>query len=128
MRALFEITTALVSKLPMDELLHEISSQLSKVVAHDAALLVRLDKTTGLVHLTALDSPGGVPFEREETSGDPQGLPAGEAIATRQPVVTSGVDFDRFFSPLYRQLVDSAFTPSVLFPCYREKKSSGYSI
>ncbi|HTS61131.1 MAG TPA: GAF domain-containing protein, partial [Candidatus Acidoferrales bacterium] len=30
--ALFEITTALVSKLPMDELLHEISSQLSKVV------------------------------------------------------------------------------------------------
>ena len=114
--ALFEITTALVSKLPMDELLHEISSQLSKVVAHDAAVLVRLDKTTGTVHLSALDSPGGVPFEREDKFGSPDGLPAGEAIATRQPVVTSGVDFDRFYSPLYRELVDRGFHSACSIP------------
>ena len=116
MGVLFKITNALVSKLPMDELLSAISEQLSKVVAHDAALVTLLDKATGRIHLSALHSPPGVRFESEETSTSPEGLPTGEAIATGRPVVTSGVDFDRFFSPLYRKLVDQGFHSGCSIP------------
>ena len=51
MRVLFEITNALVSKLPMDELFSAISEQLSRVVAHDFAVVTLLDKATGEIHL-----------------------------------------------------------------------------
>jgi len=106
MRASFEITNALVSKLPMDELFSAISEQLSRVVAHDFAAVTLLDKATGEIHLKGLHSPGGLQFEPEETSGRPEGLPTGEALATGKPVVTTGLDYERFPSPLYRKYAD----------------------
>ena len=116
MRVLFEITNALVSKLPMEELLPAISEQLSRVVAHDLAFLGLLDKTTGEIHLCGLHLPGRLNFEVEETSGRPEGLPAGEALATGKPVVTTGVDFDRFPSPLYRKYSNLGFRSDCTIP------------
>ncbi len=102
-RALFEITSALVSKLPMDELFGAIAEQLNRVVAFDFALVTLLDKNTGEVHPGAVRSPSGRTIEFEERSGRPEGLPLGEALATGKPVVTLGMDFERFPSPLYRK-------------------------
>jgi len=101
MRVLFEITTALVSKLPMEELFSAISEQLNRVVAYDFAALALLDKETGEIHLTGLHSPSDIQFAPQETSGCPDGLPAGEALRTGKPVVTVGHDPKRFPSPLY---------------------------
>jgi formate hydrogenlyase transcriptional activator len=101
-RALFQITNAIISKLPMEDLFAAIGEQLSTVVAYDAAAVLLLDDATGEIHLCGLHSPGGVVPEPEETSGRPEGLPAGEALATGQPVVTTGLDFERFPSPIYR--------------------------
>ena len=103
MRVLFEITNVLVSKLPMEELFSAISEQLNGVVEHDFALVALLDKATGEIHLSGLHSPGSIEFEPEETSASPEGLPAGEALATGKPVVSTGLDFERFPSPLYRK-------------------------
>lgn len=102
-RVLFEITSALVSKLPMEDLFSAISDQLSRVVAHDFAVVALLDKATGDIHLSGLHSPRGIPLEIDEVSGRPEGLPAGEALATGKPVLTSEPDFERFSSPLYRK-------------------------
>jgi formate hydrogenlyase transcriptional activator len=101
MRVLFEITTALVSKLLMEELFSAISEQLNRVVAYDFAALALLDKETGEIHLTGLHSPSDIQFAPQETSGCPDGLPAGEALRTGKPVVTVGHDPKRFPSPLY---------------------------
>jgi formate hydrogenlyase transcriptional activator len=103
LRVLFEVTNALVSKLPIDELLAGISGQLSQVVAHDLAIITLLDRTTGELHIQALHAPGVAQFAPEETHGSPEGLPAGEALATGKPVVTTELDFERFPSPLYRK-------------------------
>jgi GAF domain-containing protein len=116
MRVSFEITNALVSKLPMDELFSAISEQLSRVVAHDFAVVTLLDKATGEIHLKGLHSPGGLQYEPEETSGRPEGLPSGEALASGKPVVTTGLDFERFPSPLYRKFADMGFSSSCSIP------------
>ncbi len=115
-RVLFEITNALVSKLPMDELFSAISEQLSRVVAHDFAVVALLDRATGEVHLSGLHSPGGIHLEPDETSGCPDGLPAGEALATGKPVVTAEPDFERFSSPLYRKYAELGFRSSCSIP------------
>lgn len=106
MRVLFEITSALVSKLPLEELFSAISEQLSRVVAHDFAVVALLDKETGKFQLSGLHSPGGGPIEPQHLSVSPEGLPAGEALATGKPVVTTGLDFERFPSTLYRKFED----------------------
>ncbi|HVO92816.1 MAG TPA: GAF domain-containing protein, partial [Terriglobales bacterium] len=59
MRVLFEITTALASKLPIDELFPAISEQLCRVMDHDLATVALLDKAAGKLHLTALNWPHG---------------------------------------------------------------------
>jgi formate hydrogenlyase transcriptional activator len=116
MLVLFEITNALISKLPMDELFSAISEQLNRVVAHDFAVVTLLDKATGEVHLSGLHSPGGMQFEPGQTSGRPEGLPAGEALATGKPVVTAGLDFERFPSPLYRKYAGLGFRSNCSIP------------
>jgi formate hydrogenlyase transcriptional activator len=103
-RVMFEITTALVSRLPMEDFFQAVSEQISRVVAHDFAVLSLLDKVTGEIHLSGLHAPGGMQREPTETSVRPEGLPAGEALATGKPVVVSGPDFKRFPSPLFRRL------------------------
>ncbi len=115
-RVLFEITNALVSKLPMDELFAAISEQLSRVVAHDFAAMALLDRASGAIHLSGLHSPGGTPFEPDEDSARPEGLPAGEALATGKPVMTVGLDFERFPSPVYRKYVDRGFRSNCSIP------------
>ena len=125
MRVLFDITNALVSKLPMDDLFSAISGQLNRVVAHDFAAVTLLDKATGEMHLKGLHSPGGIEFEPDETSGCPEGLPSGEALATGKPVVTTGVDFVRFPSPLYRKYADLGIHSSCSIPLAGANGMSG---
>ncbi len=125
MRVLFEITNALISKLPMDELFSAISEQLNRAVAHDFAVVTLLDKATGEIHLKGLHSPGGGQYEPDETSGRPEGLPCGEALATGRPVVTQGPDFERFPSPLYRKYSGMGFRSSCSIPMAGANGMSG---
>ena len=104
-RALFQITNALVSRLPMEDLFAGISEQLNTVVAYDFAVVGLLNEATGEIHLRGLHSPTGLP-DPEETSGSPEGLPAGEALATGQPVLASGREFERFPSPIFQRYVE----------------------
>jgi len=105
MRVLFEITTALASKLPIDELFPAISEQLCRVMDHDLATVALLDKAAGKLHLTALNWPHGhdVRIDENDWIFSPEGLPNGETMRTGKPVVTCGLDFKRFPSPLYRK-------------------------
>ncbi len=127
MRVLFDITNAIVSKLPMDELFSEVSDQLSRVVAHDLAVVSLLDKATGEVRLSQLRLRGDLnlePFDLE-SSALPQGLPAGEALATGKPVVISELDFERFTSPLYRRAAELGFHTGCSIPLLGANGISG---
>jgi formate hydrogenlyase transcriptional activator len=117
MRVLSDITTALTSKLPMDEF-DAISKQLTRVIKHTLAAIVLLDKASGEFHFITLHSPvGNEPTidERDMILGL-EGLPCGEAIVTGKPVVTCGLDFKRFPSPLYRKYAHLFAPPSCRVP------------
>jgi formate hydrogenlyase transcriptional activator len=116
LRALFEITNALVSKLSLAELFPAISEQLGRVIAHDSAGVTLRNRKTGEVELYALHFSGGLQAPVEHTCGSPDGLPTGEAIATGKPVIISEPDFQRFPSPHYRSIVEKGFTAYCSIP------------
>jgi formate hydrogenlyase transcriptional activator len=109
LRVLFDITNALVSKLPFEDLFAAISEQLKRVVTHEFAALTMLDQETGEIHLSALHFPGELRFELGQRSARPEGLPMGEALATGKPVTVNEIDFARFPSPLYHAYVERGF-------------------
>ena len=103
LRVLSEISEALISKLPLEELFSAISGQLCRVVAHDFAAITLLDKSTDELRLSGLHAPGGMPVSVEETAVRPEGLPAGEALASGKPVVMTDGDLERFPSSVYQK-------------------------
>jgi len=106
LRALFDITNALVSKLSWGELFSAISTVLGKVIAHDGAAVTLLDKATGRLQLHALHAVDDRWSDVNRTPTLSDAMPSGEAIASGRPVVTSESDFDRFPAPIYRQMMD----------------------
>ncbi len=125
MRVLFEITTALVSKLPLEDLFSAISEQLSRVVAHDFATMALLDKTTGAIQLRGLHAPGRTQLEPDQAQIRPEGLPSGEALATGKPVVTTEADLGRYSSPLCRKIWDLGFRSGCSIPLVSGNGTSG---
>jgi formate hydrogenlyase transcriptional activator len=125
MRVLFDVTNALVSKLPLDKLFMAISEQLRSVVEHDIAAVTLLDKATGEIHVSGLHSPGSIHFVPSEAPVRPEGIPAGEVLATGEPVVTDEPDFDRFPSPLYHKYMDLGIRSECAVPLSSRKQISG---
>ncbi|MCE5310941.1 MAG: sigma 54-interacting transcriptional regulator [Acidobacteriales bacterium] len=124
-RALFDITNALVSKLSPDELASAISEQLSKVIKHDIAVLLLCKDTPGDLELYALHFPGEELFKFDRKSGNAEGMPTAEALATGKPVVVQGVDFDRFSSPNYRRFAELGFRSQCSIPLVTPNRTLG---
>ena len=118
MHALFDITDALVSDLTTGELFSTISERLRAVISHDLASLTLLDKETGKLHIAGVHSPLGhqVKIDGKDRSFPAEGLPNAEAMNTGRPVVTCGVDFERFPSPIYRKHIDLFSAPGCWIP------------
>jgi formate hydrogenlyase transcriptional activator len=125
LRALFDITNALVSKLSPDELFSAISEQLSRVVRYDFAVLTLCNDSTGNLDLYALHFPGEELFQIDRTSMDPQGMPAAEALASGKPVVTQEVEFDRFPSPEFRKFASMGFKSGCSVPLLTPNRTLG---
>jgi formate hydrogenlyase transcriptional activator len=116
LRALFEITNALVSKLSPAELFPAISRELDKVIAHDCAGVTLLNRTSGAAEIYALHFPTGVRIPVEPTSGCREGMPSDEALSTGRPVVVNEPDLARFPSPRYQGMVQQGFTAHCSIP------------
>jgi formate hydrogenlyase transcriptional activator len=124
-RALFDITNALVSKLSPNELASAISEQLSKVIKHDIAVLLLCKDTPGELELYALHFPGEELFKFDRKSGNAEGMPTAEALATGKPVVVQEVDFDRFPSPNYRRFAELGFRSHCSIPLVTPNRTLG---
>jgi formate hydrogenlyase transcriptional activator len=105
LRALFDITNALVSKLSPDDLFAAISAQLSRVIRHDFSVLTLCDEAGG-VELVALHFTGAPLFDKEQIRINPEGMPAAQALATGKPVIVRDADMDRYPSPEFRRFVE----------------------
>jgi formate hydrogenlyase transcriptional activator len=115
MRVLFEITSALTSRLSMDELFQAISEQLGRLIKHEHGAITLLDKSTGKdVRLIPLHIPQKI--DEKDRTFNPEGTPMGEVLSTGKPVLTCGLDFKRFPSPLYREYAHLFSLPSCSVP------------
>ncbi len=106
LRTLFDITNALVSKLSPDELFPAISDQLSKVVAHDHAVLTLRKEENGILDVYALHSTDPQLLESVKGPFNPAGMPAEEVLATGKPVVAYDTDIHRYPNPAFRRFVE----------------------
>jgi len=88
---LLEINNTLVSNLNLRELLSAISGCLRRVVPHDVAVLALHDAGINKLRATALDFPEHEDVFVENEIIDLDGTPAGQALTTRQTVM-SGPD------------------------------------
>jgi formate hydrogenlyase transcriptional activator len=116
LQVLFDVTNALVSKLPWDELFASISDQLSRIVKHDFASLALYDDRTGRARPYALHFTGEPLFDTDAPDMEVTGLPTAEALRSGKAVVLSQPDFERFPSPEYRRLVSLGFSASCSIP------------
>ncbi len=104
LRTLFDITNALVSKLPPDELFSAIADQVSRIIRHDHAMLT-LRNDAGLLDVYALHCPDAQLSEAVKGPFNPDGMPAAEVLATGKPVVALAIDMDRYPNPSFGQFV-----------------------
>jgi formate hydrogenlyase transcriptional activator len=105
LRTLFDITNALVSKLPPDELFSAIADQVSGIIRHDHAVLTLCNDATGLLDVYALHSTDAKLLEAVKGPLNPEGMPAAEVLATGKPVVARDIDADRYPNPNFRGFV-----------------------
>jgi formate hydrogenlyase transcriptional activator len=122
MRVTFEITNALISKLPMEDLFSAISEQLCRVVDHDFAFILLLDPSAGGFHVTALHSPTGYEIPPEPRYGRLEDLPLAEALNAGKPV---RVRAERFSSPLCRLMVELGVRVSCTIPLVGANRTLG---
>ena len=82
-----------------------ISTQLSRVVRHDYAILTLWNEKTRELDTLALHFTGPALFDERAVARAPGGIPSAEALATGKPVVAYATDVDRYpspaFSPVY---------------------------
>jgi len=124
LRALFDITDALVSKLERDELFAAIADQLSKIIRHDCALLT-LRNETGSLDVYALHST--VPHLNEALKGpfNPVGMPAEQVLATGKPIVAYEADVDRYPNPSFRRFLELGFKSICSVPLIAQNRTIG---
>ncbi len=125
LQVLFDVTNALVSKLPWDELFASISDQLSRIIKHDFALLTLYDEGTGRIRPYALHFTGDQLFDDDRPDVEVSGLPSEEALRSGKAVVLSQPDFERFPSSEYRRLVSLGFSASCSIPLVTPNRTLG---
>src|SRR5215472_6600275 len=105
LRTLFDITKVLVSRLSQEELFAAISTQLSRVVRHDTAVLTLWHEEKREVDAFALHFSGPPLFSKEQALIRPEGMPTALAIETGKPVVAYDTDGDLYPSPEFGRFV-----------------------
>src|ERR1017187_867143 len=124
LRALFDITDALVSKLEQGELFSAISAQVAKLIRHDFALLTLCNQTGGL-DVYALDCLHPQVAELLKGPLDPAGMPSAEALATGRPVVARDTDSDRYPSPNFGKFVALGTRSACVVPLIARYRTIG---
>ena len=87
LRALLDLTNAVVSQLDLQQLVRTIAASLRKLLDCEYVSLAIYNQQTRRMHIRALDFPESRGFLQPEMSLPADQTPAGRACATRQPVM-----------------------------------------
>src|SRR6202790_2622618 len=104
LQVLLDINNLLVSSRELPDVFRGIVSTLERVIHHDFTSLAFVDPVTGLLKIHALDFPHHEGLIKQETVVPRDASPAGQAIATAQPVIARGAEIDRYPTDIIRIL------------------------
>jgi len=124
LRALFDITNALVSKLGRDELFSAIAEQLSNIIRHDYALLT-LRNRTGCLDVFALHCTRPQLLDILKGPLDPVGMPSEQVLSTGKAVVARDADIGRFRNPRFARYVELGVKSACLVPLMARERTIG---
>jgi formate hydrogenlyase transcriptional activator len=125
LRLLLEINNALVSTLDLRQLLSAISACLRRVMNHDYASLGLYEPAAQQVRLQALDFPQGKGLLQEEMTFPIEGTPSGEVIVTRQPLIISGANLDRYEQSVSRLFIAEGLHSGCIVPLITANRTLG---
>jgi len=116
LRLLLEVNNALVSTLDLHNLLAAISSCLRRVMNHDYASLALYEPDARQLRLQALDFPQSKGLLQEEMVFPIEGTPSGEVVTTRQPLIVTGENLDRYKANVSRLYIAEGLKSGCIVP------------
>jgi formate hydrogenlyase transcriptional activator len=125
LRALLELTNAVVSKLDLQQLFGAISASLRLLLECEYVSLAIYNAETRHMHIRALDFPGGKGFLQPEMSLPADQTPSGRAFATRQPVLLDKQEIERINPQLAALVVAEGLRSGVSLPLLTPERALG---
>jgi len=124
-KLLLEINNALTSTLDLHEMFPIISKCLRPYFQHDGAALSIYLPEKNEMRAYALDIPESISIDPEGTVWPVEGTPPGLAIQTRQVVIVTEPDKQKFFSPLAHRMFDQGINSGCAVPILRGERILG---
>src|SRR2546426_1337213 len=105
LQVLLEVNNVLVSHLDVRELFEAIAACLRRVMHHEYTSLALYDPATKRMRVQFLDFPEGRGRIREELSSAVESSPSGCSFRSRQPLLASRADLEKYDSEIARHLL-----------------------
>ena len=125
LRALLEITNALVSELDIRELFPSIAQFLRRVVPGEYSSLALLEPGADQIKAHALVFEGTKEIMPAGTTAPIDEVPAGQAVQSRRPLILDSAGLARFPSPIVRRLVAAGLKSLCCVPLITRKQVLG---
>ncbi len=125
LRLLLEVNNALVSTLDLHQLLRAISACLRRVMNHDYASLALYEPAAQQLRLHALEFPQGKGLLQEEMTFPIEGTPSGQVIVTRQPLIITGADLDRYKAAVSQLVIAEGLRSACIVPLITANRTVG---
>ena len=125
LRLMLKITTTVVAKLELRELLQVISSSIREVIGSDVVNVALFDYDSGQLRDFAADATPGSPLRKPGFLIPLEGTPIGFAFTSGQAVLLDTFDLDRFPSKVFRQVYDAGYRSCVNVPLIVQERRLG---
>lgn len=125
LRLMLKITTAVVAKLELRELLQVISSRIREVIGSDVVNVALFDYESNQLCDFATDATPGSPRRKTGFLIPLEGTPIGLAYTSGQPVLLDTFDLDRFSSKVFRQVYEAGYRSCINIPLIVQERRLG---
>ncbi|PWT91298.1 MAG: hypothetical protein C5B54_05590, partial [Acidobacteria bacterium] len=124
-RLLLEINNAVTTTVDLHELVLTVSNYIRPLFQHDGAALAIYVPERNQLRAFALDPPAGMKFDPEGSVFPMEGTPPGLAIQTKQVVIVTEPDRERFTSPVVHRAFDQGINSGCAVPIMRGDRVLG---
>ncbi|MFN7997210.1 MAG: sigma 54-interacting transcriptional regulator [Bryobacteraceae bacterium] len=125
LHVVLDVTNAMVGNLDLRQLFQTASESLRRLIRHEYASLVLYDPDKGELRMEAMDFPNHKGLVEEVHKASLEDSPAGEALRTRQTLILTRAEAERYPSEIARRLLEKGMQAAVCIPLLRGDRALG---